>query len=104
MSLQQQTQENLSRVNDQLDALVQITGNQKVMASTIYNELGEQTKMIDDVSGHMDKAQNEVNLANRLVFQVKASSGTCAAWCLMVLLLIAIVIIWCLPKKLFGSS
>lgn len=97
--LHMQTQENLSRVNEQLDALVDITGQQRVLARSIGNELEDQKHMLSEVDTHMDKTGNEIEKATSLLDEVKKSSGTCAAWILMILLLISIVIVWVVPRK-----
>ena len=97
--LHQQTQQNLSRVNEQLDALVDITGQQRVLARSIGSELEDQKHMLSEVDQHMDKTGDEIEKATSLLDEVKKSSGTCAAWILMILLLISIVIVWVVPRK-----
>ena len=90
----QQTRQNLQRIDEQLDALVGISANQKVLAASIGTELQDQLEMMSEIDGHMDKTHEQVNQANGLLEVVKDKAGTCGAWILMALLIIAIVIVW----------
>lgn len=99
MSLYQQNQEQFQRIDQRLDALVDITGTQKVLANSIGNELTEQNQLLMDTNDHMDKAQMQVNKANEAVLEVKASSSQCAAWILMVVLIVAIICVWIFVKR-----
>ena len=96
---QQQVRQNLQRVDEQLEALVEMSGNMRVVSTTIQTELRDQTHMLADVENHMDKTADQVDNANQALGEVKASSGTCAAWILMILLIAAIVCVWIIPFK-----
>lgn len=95
-SLHADTQQNLSRINNQLDALVDITGTSKQLAGQIGHELEEQNQMLADANRHMDITQNNVNRAVIQVQEVRAKSSTCWAWILSIILLIGIILVWIL--------
>ncbi|OHS93826.1 SNARE domain containing protein [Tritrichomonas foetus] len=98
-NLHAQTQEQFERIDQRLDALVDITGTQKVLATSIGNELEEQNQMLQDTNVHMDKAQLQVDKANAAVLEVKASSSQWAAWILMIVLIVAIICVWAFVKR-----
>jgi syntaxin 8 len=91
---QAQTQQNLQRIDGQLDALVDITGNARVLAGQIGNELHDQNKMMGEISDHMNVTQRGVEKATTAVKEVKASGSTWFAWVMVVLTLVGIVVIW----------
>lgn len=98
---QQQVRQNLQRVDEQLEALVEMSGTMRVVSASIQTELRDQNTMLADVDIHMDKTADNVDRANLALEEVKASSGTCAAWILMILLIAAIVCVWVIP---FGEE
>lgn len=98
MSAQQgQIRQNLERINDQLDALVGISNQQRVISRSIATELNDQQDMLSEVESHMDKTHDKVLEANSMLDVVKEKSGTCCAWILMALLIAAIVLVWVIP-------
>lgn len=90
--IQNQTQENLARIDDQLEALVDITGAARVTAVQIGQELRDQEKMLNQVSDHMDGAAVEIEKATTAVQAIKEHKGTCVAWILALLCLIGIIV------------
>lgn len=99
MSLYQQNQEQFQRIDQRIDALVDITSTQKVLANSIGNELTEQNRLLMDTNDHMDKAQLQVDKANAAVLEVKATSSQWAAWILMIVLIVAIICVWAFVKR-----
>ncbi|KAK8838381.1 Syntaxin-8 [Tritrichomonas musculus] len=99
MSLYQQNQEQFQRIDQRIDALVDITSTQKVLANSIGNELTEQNQLLMDTNDHMDKAQLQVDKANAAVLEVKATSSQWAAWILMIVLIVAIICVWAFVKR-----
>ena len=91
-SLQAQTQENMTRIDDQLNALIDITGSARVTAEQIGQELRDQEKMLNNVHHHMEGAEVEIEKATTAVQSIKEHKGTCAAWILSLLCLIGIVV------------
>ena len=99
MSLYSQNQEQFQRIDQRLNALVDITSTQKVLANSIGDELTEQNQLLMDTNDHMDKAQMQVEKANAAVLEVKATSSQWAAWILMIVLIIAIICVWIFVKR-----
>jgi syntaxin 8 len=91
---QAQTQQNLQRIDVQLDALVDITGNARVLAGQIGNELQDQNKMMSEISEHMDGTQRDVEKATAAVQDVKTAGSTWCAWVCVILTIVAIVVIF----------
>jgi t-SNARE complex subunit (syntaxin) len=89
----EQVQETIQRIDGQLDALVDISGQQKHIASNMGHELDAQNRMISGMSLHMDSTQEGVDKANRAVLRVKQSAGTCTAWIIAIVLIIIIVVL-----------
>lgn len=98
-NLYAQNQEQFQRIDQRLNALVDITSTQKVLANSIGDELTEQNQLLMDTNDHMDKAQNQVEKATAAVLEVKATSSQCAAWILMIVLIIAIICVWIFVKR-----
>jgi syntaxin 8 len=96
---QQQTQLNLQRVDTQLDALLDITGNQRVLAGQIGTELTDQQKIMGNISDHMDRTNDGIVKTTEAVLEVKTAGSTWFAWILAILTLIAIICVWALWKK-----
>ena len=96
--LHAQTQQNLSLMDDRINALVDISSQLKVSANSIGNELEEQNQMLKDTNQNMDKAQVQVDKANEAVIKVNATAGNCVPWILSILLIIGIILIWVLWK------
>lgn len=96
--LHEQTQVNMNRIDQQLDAIVDLTATQKVLAKSIGNELEDQSKMLDTSNRHMDMAQMQVDKANTRLTELKKKAGTWSAWLLIVLLIVAIILVWVLIK------
>lgn len=95
--MQQQTRDNLRRIDEQLDALVGLSQQQRIVATSIGTELNDQMDMLSEVDSHMDKTYDQVSQANGMLDVVKEKSGTWCAWILMALLVIAIVAVWVIP-------
>jgi t-SNARE complex subunit (syntaxin) len=95
---QAQTQANLARVDTQLDALIDITGTQNQLAKQMGQELTAQTKMIGNLTDHMDGTQGGIQRATDAVKEVKTSGSTWFAWILVILLVIAIILVLVLWK------
>ena len=89
-----QTQANLALADQQLDALVNITAEQKLVANQMNAELKDQNQMIGQINDKMDKADDQVVKATEAVNKVQASKSACISWIIMVLLIIAIIITW----------
>ena len=99
MSLYAQNQEQFQRIDQRIDALVDITSTQKVLANSIGDELTEQNQLLMDTNDHMDKAQMQVDKATAAVLEVKATSSQWAAWILMIVLIVAIICVWAFVKR-----
>ena len=97
--LHAQTQEQFQRIDQRVDALLDITETQKILANDMGNELTAQNQMLQDVSSHMDKAQLQVDKANAAVYEAKASGTTCAGWILIIILIVAILCVWIFVKR-----
>jgi len=82
---QGQTQVNLSTIDRQLDALVDITGQQKVIAGQMNAELVDQTQMIGNTNQKMDEANNKVEKATEKVVKAGRSSSSCISWVLIII-------------------
>jgi hypothetical protein len=99
---QAQTRANLAHANTQLDALIDITGTQNELAKRMGQELSAQTKMIGNLSDHMDGTQGGILKATDAVKQVKTSGSTWFAWILVILVMIAMILVWVLWKYTIG--
>jgi pyruvate-formate lyase len=88
-----QVQENFQRIEGQLDALVDITGQTKHIANNMNSEIEAQNRMLGGMSMHMDATQQGVDKANEAVLKVKMTAGNCMPWLISVLLVLAIVIL-----------
>ena len=97
--LHAQTQEQFQRIDQRVDALLDITETQKILANDMGNELTAQNQMLQDVSTHMDKAQLQVDKAHAAVIEAKASGTTCAGWILIIILIVAILCVWIFVKR-----
>ena len=93
---QSQTQQNLQIIDRQLDALVDITGQQKVISGQINTELKDQNQMISSTTQKMDNVDQNVQKATSQVHKVGETTSSCISWILMILLIIAIILVWTL--------
>ena len=91
-----QTQQNLQVADKQLDALVDITAKQKIMAGEMHNELKDQNQMIGQINDKMGRADDQVVKATEAVNKVRATKSACISWIVMILLIIAIIVVWVL--------
>ena len=98
LELHEETQQNLARVDQQLDALVEIAGTTKVLAAQIGTELTDQNQMIAQTNAHMDHTNNEVNKAVVATQKLKPSASSWFAWILTIILIVANVLVWVLIK------
>lgn len=89
-----QTQQNLAVIDQQLNTLVDVTAQNKVMANQMNAELKDQNRMIGEINDKMDRANDQVVKATEEVEKVRASKSACISWVVMVLLIIAIIITW----------
>jgi uncharacterized coiled-coil protein SlyX len=55
------TQQLINQIDDKLDQLINITGQQVVLARSIGSELADQNKMIHRLNEHMDTTDNKLN-------------------------------------------
>jgi t-SNARE complex subunit (syntaxin) len=94
-----QVQQNLQRIDGQLDALVDITGQAKVLGRSIGTELEDQAVMLNEVDSHMDKTQTEVDKAVQQTQEFRMTGSNWAGWICVVLLIVAIILVWVIPKK-----
>ena len=94
--LEEQTQNHMSRINNQLDALVDITSQQKTVARSLGNELDDQNKMIADQTDHMDQANNKVMKATAHVKEAQKKTANNIGWGLVILLIVGIILVWVL--------
>jgi syntaxin 8 len=92
--LRAQTQANLQAADQRLDALVDITGQQKIVAVSIGSELDAQNKMLRQVDEHMDATQVQLTKTNALVKNFKENGTTWGGWILAILLVASIVVVW----------
>ena len=92
----QQTQQNLQVADKQLDALVDLTAKQKVVATQMYDEMRDQNQMIGQINDKMGRADDQVVKATEVVNKVQATKSACISWIIMILLIIAIIIVWVL--------
>ena len=98
LELHEETQQNLARIDQQLDALVEISGTSKVLATQIGTELTDQNEMLAQTNAHMDRTNNEVNKAVVATQKLRPSGSSWFAWVLSVLLIVAIILVWVLIK------
>jgi pyruvoyl-dependent arginine decarboxylase (PvlArgDC) len=98
MSQHAQVQQNLQRIDGQLDALVDITAQGRIVATSIGSELDDQNRMLGEVGEHMDKTQDEVDKAVAKTVELKMTGSNWAGWICVVLLIAAIIVVWVVPK------
>ena len=91
-----QTQQNLAYADKQLDALVNITAQQKVVANQINSELINQNQQLEQVQNKMDNADVNVQKATEKVNKVAATKSACISWIISIILIIAIILCWVL--------
>lgn len=96
--LHQETQQNLNRIDQQLDALVDITGTSKVLANQIGGELNDQNEILRQTNDHMDSTNNQVKKAVIATQKLKHTPCSWLAWILSLLLVIANVLVLILLK------
>ena len=94
VELHAQVEKNKNLMDNRIDALVDISSQLKVSASSIGNELEEQNQMLKETNKNMDKAQVQVDKANDAVLKVKATAGTCVPWILSIVLVVGIILLW----------
>ncbi|EAY01915.1 SNARE domain containing protein [Trichomonas vaginalis G3] len=91
-----QTQQNLQRADQKLDALVDITAQQKYQAGQINTELKDQNQMISNINDKMDNADQKVVTATDNVNKLLKKKSSMIAFLFMILFLIGIVLVWVL--------
>jgi len=87
-------------INEQdrgLEALSRVIGRQKQIALDIGNEVETQNEIIDDITDHVDQTNVRLLRETKHVRIVDKKSNTCWMWIVIVLLVIAIVVIACVP-------
>lgn len=94
-----QQQQQLIREQDQgLDALSRVIGRQKQIALDIGNEVDVHNEIIDDINEHVDSTNTRLIRETHHVRVVdRKASGACWMYVVIVLLLIAIIVIACIP-------
>lgn len=91
-----QTQENLQKADQKLEALVDITAQQKYQAGQINNELKDQNQMISNINDKMDHTDQKVVTATENVNKLLKKKSSIIAFVLMFLFIIGIVLVWVL--------
>jgi hypothetical protein len=96
-----QTRGELNRIDQQLDALIEITARQFKVARQMGSELESQLRIIDDQNGHMGRTHLEVQEAALAAQRVKPSGQPQVAWLIALVLLAALFVVHFVwpPKK-----
>lgn len=81
-----------------LDTLSHIISNQKQIALTIGNEVDKQNVLIDHIGDKVESVHERLITETKHIKLLDRKSSTCGLWILIVLLLIAIIVIFSLPK------
>jgi hypothetical protein len=92
-------QQQLTELDGKIDTMVELSGQNKHLANQEGIELEDQVHMISDQNRSFDAAQENVDGAiddeHKLLDMGK---GNCAGWILSILMLVAIVLVWVIPK------
>lgn len=92
------------RVMDQQDKALDILGEsilrQREMAEAINIETEEQLGLLDEMNDHTDLTQRRVKRENQRIEKFEATSSTKAMWCVIFLLLAALIVVIVLANVL----
>jgi syntaxin 8 len=95
--IRQHQQQMIAEQDRGLDALSRVIGRQKQIAIDIGNEVDTQNEIIDDITDHVDQTNVRLIRETKHVRVIDKKSNTCWMWIVIVLLVIAIVVIACVP-------
>jgi len=95
--MRQHQQHMIAEQDRGLEALSRVIGRQKQIAIDIGNEVDTQNEIIEDITDHVDQTNVRLIRETKHVRVIDKKSNTCWMWIVIVLLLVAIVIIACVP-------
>ena len=93
------TSESFQKIDQRINCLVDITNQQSVLAQNMNNQLKEDISLLNDITNHMDKTQNQINNATSAVQDVKATKTQWIAWIMIIILIVINIYVWCFLKK-----
>jgi t-SNARE complex subunit (syntaxin) len=83
-----------------LDTLMDSVQRQKEIAKDIQKEVDEQAPLLDDIEAGLNKVEGRLKNTTQRVEQIRIKSSTKGMWCIICLLIIALVIVIILAKEL----
>jgi t-SNARE complex subunit (syntaxin) len=73
---------------------------QKEIARDIHKEVDEQAPLLDDIEAGLNRTEGRLKNTTQRVEQIRIKSSTKGMWCIICLLIIALIVVIILAKEL----